>query len=190
MKNTLALSAAAAALLSTSVASAGVIELRVSATLTAVAGAGACSPTCKLGGDIVINNSAPDPGMFVSADITATGFSPSVGPFTTPAGIGTFSGVFTTLAAKDAAGDVLSMVFTTPTAGSLVGFTGGGLVNAGDPGTSGVEDGHAWTMTSGSLTAIPEPSTWALMALGFGALGIAGWRSRGRSVLIVEEARQ
>jgi hypothetical protein len=34
-------------------------------------------------------------------------------------------------------------------------------------------------VTSGSLSAVPEPSTWALMALGFGLLGGAGyWRRR------------
>jgi hypothetical protein len=32
--------------------------------------------------------------------------------------------------------------------------------------------------------AVPEPSTWALMTLGFGVLGGAGWRSRRRSVSI------
>jgi hypothetical protein len=31
-------------------------------------------------------------------------------------------------------------------------------------------------------TAIPELSTWMMMALGFAGLGFAGWRSRHKSV--------
>jgi hypothetical protein len=62
----------------TSAASAGVITLHVSATLTPKF-AGACAPTCTLGGDLVLDNSPPDPGVIISADITATGVSPSVG---------------------------------------------------------------------------------------------------------------
>jgi hypothetical protein len=34
------------------------------------------------------------------------------------------------------------------------------------------------------VEAVPEPSTWALMTLGFAGLGFAGWRSRRRSVSI------
>jgi hypothetical protein len=39
---------------------------------------------------------------------------------------------------------------------------------------------------SGTVTTgvVPEPSTWALMALGFAGLGYAGWRSRRGSVAI------
>jgi hypothetical protein len=32
------------------------------------------------------------------------------------------------------------------------------------------------TITVTSLDAVPEPSTWAMMALGFGALGLLGYR--------------
>ena len=43
---------------------------------------------------------------------------------------------------------------------------------------------HADSFTLDIGSAIPEPSTWALMALGFAGLGFAGWRSRRRSVSI------
>jgi LPXTG-motif cell wall-anchored protein len=39
-------------------------------------------------------------------------------------------------------------------------------------------------LTSGSLTAIPEPSTRAMMLLGFGLLGGAGYWTRRRSVAV------
>ena len=32
-----------------------------------------------------------------------------------------------------------------------------------------------------AVTAIPEPSTWALMLLGFAGIGFAGWRQIGRA---------
>jgi hypothetical protein len=67
-------------------------------------------PPGTFGGDIVINNSAPDPGKFISADITATGFSPSVGPFTTNLTISPPGGQ-TNLGALDSAGDEVFFSF-------------------------------------------------------------------------------
>jgi hypothetical protein len=50
---------------------------------------------------------------------------------------------------------------------------------------------YEWTWGTGAnqnftldIAVIPEPSTWALMALGFAGLGFAGWRSRRPSVCI------
>jgi hypothetical protein len=41
-------------------------------------------------------------------------------------------------------------------------------------------DGHAelWFSSDPSLLSVPEPSTWAMMLLGFAALGFAGYRAR------------
>jgi hypothetical protein len=36
-----------------------------------------------------------------------------------------------------------------------------------------------------TLGAVPEPATWALMLLGFGALGFAGYRRRSRGIALV-----
>jgi hypothetical protein len=33
-------------------------------------------------------------------------------------------------------------------------------------------------LDSVSMMAVPEPSTWAMMALGFAGLGLAGYRAR------------
>jgi hypothetical protein len=31
---------------------------------------------------------------------------------------------------------------------------------------------------------VPEPSTWAMMAIGFAGLGYAGWRGLGRAATV------
>jgi hypothetical protein len=36
-----------------------------------------------------------------------------------------------------------------------------------------------------SLTAVPEPSTWAMMLAGFGGLGFAAFRRRGRTPVAI-----
>jgi hypothetical protein len=106
-----------------------------------------------------------------------------VGPFTTPDGIDPYFDSSTVLVALDSTGYSVDLYFFTATAGSLVGYTGGPLFGVIVQPNNGVP-GDAWGSFSGSLTAIPEPSTWALMALGFGLLGNAGWRTRGRSISI------
>lgn len=54
------------------------------------------------------------------------------------------------------------------------------------PGPDGIPFGHTVVLpvASGELVrAVPEPATWALMLLGFGAIGVSVRRSRGRAVL-------
>ena len=138
---------------------ASVITLDVSATTSPQFSAVSCSPTCTLGGDIVIDNTV---GTVQSANVTATGFSPVVGPFTRNLGISNLSTLLTSLTIGDAVEDSLTIAFATPTLGSLVGYTGGSLspdsnshVFAAAIGARGV-----WSPVSGSLTehvAVPAP---------------------------------
>jgi hypothetical protein len=74
-------------------------------------------------------------------------------------------------------GIVLDIIGTT-----LVGYTGGGICTVGSPcngsvSFAGTASGLASNFTSGSLTAVPEPSSLALV--GSAMLGLAAWRRRG-----------
>ena len=69
-------------------------------------------------------------------------------------------------------GQVLNLTFT----GSLVGFTGGTITGAVVT-TSDLEVALFVVNPGGSITAaVPQPSTWAMMLVGFAGLGYAGWR--------------
>jgi hypothetical protein len=105
-------------------ARAAVITLDVSGSMMVAGPGGACPAVgCTLGGDIEINNST---GAIVSEDVTMAGETPTVGPFTINSGIFAPLGL-TLLDILDPAGDFLQLFFSTPTAGSLVGYTGGPL---------------------------------------------------------------
>ena len=163
--------AAAGQGLSGAPARAAVTTFGVSGTMTPTLNA-ACSPTCTLGGDIMFDNSAGAPHMGISADVTVTGFSPSTGPFTGFAGLFAVSGL-TQLTIDDASGDFVDLVFSTPTAGSLVGYTGGPLDTSTFVMTAGLPPSH-WNLISGSLiaqTAVPEPPSLLLLLSALTGLG-------------------
>ena len=163
--------AAAGQGLSGAPARAAVTTFGVSGTMTPTLNA-ACSPTCTLGGDIMFDNSAGAPHMGISADVTVTGFSPSTGPFTGFAGLFAVSGL-TRLTIDDASGDFVDLVFSTPTAGSLVGYTGGPLDTSTFVMTAGLPPSR-WNLISGSLiaqTAVPEPPSLLLLLSALTGLG-------------------
>jgi hypothetical protein len=41
-------------------------------------------------------------------------------------------------------------------------------------------------LITGEVRAIPEPSTWAMMLLGFAGLGYAGYRGRRSAVAVAQ----
>jgi hypothetical protein len=176
---------AAIVAVSDATAHADIVTLQVSGTLSPLSPPPnqpppeSCAPTgCILGGEIVINNST---GAVISADVTSTGFSPSLGPFTAPQPLHTAFGLTDLeIVTAPAFTSEAALIFSTPTEGSLVGYTGGSLsTNTTVRSQSGV---FGWGLTSGSLTEIavspvPEPSTWAMMLLGFAGLGFVGYRA-------------
>jgi hypothetical protein len=73
-------------------------------------------------------------------------------------------------------GQVLFLTFT----GNLVGFTGGTIT--GESVVTHDLGVEIYAINSGgSITPVPEPSTWAMMLLGFAGLGYAGWRGSRRT---------
>lgn len=136
-------------------ARADTVTLDLSGSLTPVTGA--CSPSCTLGGDIVIDNTA---GTVTSVDFTVAGESPSVGPFNTFDG---FLGGGVGLITGDSAGNIFEIFLSR----TLVGYTGGAIGGSIVGNTGLLFDVN----TSAALTeavAAPEPSTVALMLLGVG----------------------
>ncbi len=95
-------------------------------------------------------------------------------------------------------GDIfLQLAFTTPgaTPGSLIGFTNGSIFSEsvfsdtlGDIDTTylvnhGVITGSVGTVTA-IAAAVPEPSTWAMMALGFAGVGFMAYRRKSKPSLM------
>jgi hypothetical protein len=83
---------------------------------------------------------------------------------------------------------VITLLFTTP---SLVDY-GGGLLASDMTLQDGFasdyfppDGGQAVILASGALTSgtltVPEPSTWAMMLMGFAGLGFAGYRASRRT---------
>jgi hypothetical protein len=151
-------------------------------------GAGFCGDvfhrtTCKLGGHIVVSTSE---NVVIAADVTVTAAdSPDFFIFGTPLEISATDDGLTDvslLTVRGRAFPLLQLRFSTPTAGSLDGYTGGPLSIKTTMVGGNVLELFA-TLVSGSLTEVtgilpvPEPSTWAMMLLGFAGRGFACYRA-------------
>jgi hypothetical protein len=150
-------------------AAASIVELDVSGTFTPATPplfGGTCSSSgCTIGGDIVINNTLD---VVTSADVTASGFGPAMGPFTIFAAVADGFGTQTVIQLSDAADQTLDFVFNAPVQGSLAGYTGGPLNTGSEIYGAEYSPAPLWFLTSGSLTAVPpatvpEPSSVVLL---------------------------
>jgi hypothetical protein len=73
----------------------------------------------------------------------------------------------------------LTLFFTTTNPSSLVGFTGGTITGAGVNGT-GLSLSNYSSLTGTITAAVPEPSTWAMMILGFAGVGFMAYRRKSK----------
>jgi PEP-CTERM motif len=122
--------------------------------------------TCPFSGTLDVNVTN---GRVPGIDITFPGLDPFDSVFLS----GMNPGAIVQATNAPSLGQVLILTFT----GSLVGFTGGTItgqaVTTSDLGVT------LFVVNPGgsiSITPVPEPSTWAMMLLGFAGLGYAGWR--------------
>ena len=137
-----------------------------------------CGDECAFFGTLMINVTT---GAATAVDITF----PFLAAFDTLAGQNK-SGTDWFIGSFNGDDDFASLDFTTtPTPGSLVGFAGGSITfgDVVELPSGGSVEGHAlYFGLTGTIAgpvavaAVPEPSTWAMMALGFGLLGLVGYR--------------
>jgi len=133
--------------------------------------------TCPFSGTLgvdVTNGTVPD------IDITF----PGLDPFNRVILAEMDPGAFVEATNAPSLGQVLELAFT----GSLVGFTGG-TITGNVVTTSDLGIALYVVNAGGSITAVPEPSTWAMMLLGFAGLGYAGWRGTRRTAAGSESFR-
>jgi hypothetical protein len=139
-------------------ASAETVTFDVSGTINATMGSAVCSPSpCVLSGTIEADSIT---GGTFDLDVVVTGESPLVGPFTVGEELGPvgFPDADTELIINDSSGNKLLLEFTTPTAGTFVGYTGGPLGIETQISLNGSAD--QFSNATGSLTlapAVPEP---------------------------------
>ena len=119
-------------------------------------------------------------------------YGPGTGPGPLGAGVtvswGAFTETFTTVKAvarnpniPDSIGVELTGTLTGPSGSGFVDTPVSLVLTANQAGGPGGTTSASFT-NSTSISGIPEPSTWVMMTLGFGALGYAAFRGRKANV--------
>ena len=140
-------------------------------------------------------------GVFLQRLITGSQLASPWGITLAPSGFGQFGGDllvgnFSFLASEINAFDPTTGAFmgtipidpgTGQSAGGLWSLAFGNAGNNGDPNTLFFTDGINGETDGlfGSISTVPEPSTWAMMILGFASIGFMAYRRRNNATLSV-----
>ncbi len=134
-------------------------------------------------------------GEVTAADIKLPGYDEFTGPIYQGPNYQSLSGTYDIQVYQPASQILLQLAFTTPgsPSGSLIGFTGGSIFEEdvfNDNNGFGFEIDSTYLHDGGSVgtvaiaTAVPEPSTWAMMVLGFAGIGFMIKRLKSKPALM------
>jgi hypothetical protein len=161
----------AAAVFSASAANASIVDFSGSMTGAGiVTPSAACAPIPFHGSITAAPGTSPLGSFTYSHDVcTQAGVGPIVGTFVIDFGIDQFSGTLNGAGTADPTPGLFDLLINytiTGGTGRFVGATGSFV-------GSGTADPRVRpSIVSLSFQAVPEPSTWALMLLGMGAIGV------------------
>jgi hypothetical protein len=127
---------------------------------------------------------SPVPGIGITFTVTAPSRAPITDASLSTTGFVDNNDAFHLVDETLSNGSSLFITGTTPVSVSFASTTSLTVTNVGNGNEEQVTFQSFINQFSLTPTAVPEPGTWALMALGFAGLGFAGWRSRRGSVSI------